>query len=182
MPGIVEETTTTTIKYLSELLRHTGSGFVFLLGTWAAGDKTLIRELRNDMDMSYWPFLVLGSVAGFVLYALHRNRLQRVVYRFVLGSWENVHALDEARWSGRYSEDRKTWAIVRELDIWSALVDFLYTSAWAPFASGAVIYLRDKPLGGAGPVLTISGLFLVIAILGDRQVIRAERRFLLPHA
>jgi hypothetical protein len=85
-----------------------------------------------------------------------------------------------ARWTQRHDPTHPNWGIVRELDAWSAQVDYLYTSAWALLAAPLLTQLIPESQANlSAPMLWLAGGLLIFAIAGDLRVIDAERTLLL---
>ena len=118
-----ENTATSSVKMFSEFLRYAASGFVLLIGIWA-GVPTSIKDIKESMGMEHWPFLVLGPVLGLILYAVHRNTVAPLMYWLVLRKLSDVALLQAERWKKRHRGDPNTWALVREIDNWSAWTIF----------------------------------------------------------
>jgi hypothetical protein len=175
-----ENTATSSVKMFSEFLRYAASGFVLLIGIWA-GVPTSIKDIKESMGMEHWPFLVLGPVLGLILYAVHRNTVAPLMYWLVLRKLSYVALLQAERWKKRHRGDPNTWALVREIDNWSALVDYLYASAWALLAARVLLQMYGQQVTptASRSILLISAFLLVVAIIGDVQVIRAERSIIL---
>jgi hypothetical protein len=103
------------------------------------------------------------------------------MYWLVLRKLSYVALLQAERWKKRHRGDPNTWALVREIDNWSALVDYLYTSAWALLAARVLLQMYGQQVTptASRSILLISAFLLVVAIIGDVQVIRAERSIIL---
>ena len=126
--------------------------------------------------MEFWPFLVLGPIVGFALYAIHRSTIQPLMYKLCQGA--NAKTMRRLRWTLRYGSNEDKKAIMRELDGWSALTDYLYTSAGALVAATVLLRSTGEAHPHDKPVWIASLILLFFAFVGDYQVIKAEEDLL----
>jgi hypothetical protein len=164
------------LRYLSTFLREAASGYVLFVGLWAAGDGSVIKEIKDSFDMSFWPFVVVGPIIGFALYAIHRSTIQPLMYWLFHRS--RMGEIRKLRWTLRYGDDKNKAAIMRELDGWSALTDYLYTSAWALVAATILLRVSGELHPNDETVWGVAAVLFAFALVGDIQVLSAELNML----
>ena len=174
------------LSSLGTLLRFVASGFVFLV---------FIKIFKVDCFNNYDKVeLFIGAiVSGLLIYAVHVNFFHRLIclrliYHCYTKCGEKIkkvtkkkgtknfrnqmYHLDLERWKRRVpkKKDQKdqicvSFVIQKQMDTWSALINFLYCSSGAALITCVIAFL-DKNIY-AGSLLAIFGFLLICSMTAD---------------
>ena len=172
-------------SHLEEVLRYIAPGFVALF---------IIALMYNpfsfaDEKFPVWAIVTIAALSGFIIYGVSTSVFNRICWWVITFLYccvfhkgdiseaekhksiiASMFELDTQRWLRRASEEPQVRSIQAQIDKWSAMLNFLYSTSYLmillPLCLHGLLQYSDEPcLVNKWFLITLLGLFILICAL-----------------